>query len=53
MQLKDDLIDECLDLVVIRPADEHTPVVGEAFGGHLVPDGGPVTQLQHHLDSLQ
>ena len=52
MQLKDDLIDEVFDRVVVGPADEHAPVVGVALGGGLVPDHGPMAQLQHHLHRL-
>ena len=52
VQLKDDLVDEGVHGAAVRAAHEHAPVVGVALGGHLVPHGGPVTQLQHHLHCL-
>lgn len=50
VQVEHDFLHEVLDVAVIRAADEHHPVVGEAFRRGLLSDLRSVSQLQSHLN---
>lgn len=50
MEVENHLVDEVLDVAVLRTADKHHPVMGEAFHRDFLPHLGTVTEFQLHLD---
>lgn len=50
MEVENHLVDEVLDVAVLRTADKHHPVMGEALHRGFLPHLGTVTEFELHLD---